>query len=104
MGGEQAAILLVGVAHVLAAIVLLWMLMRSGDRAPGLGFWFGPDPGDDPTPPHEPVAPGGAAIPLPDAQGSAKRLRGPGRLADAHPRPPRRPDHAPDPARTPQRT
>lgn len=104
MGGQQAAILLVGVAHVLAAIVLLWMLSRSGDRAPGLGFWFGPDPGDEPATPPEPVAPGGAALPLPDAQPSAARLRGPGRLADAHPRRPRRPDHAPGPARTPDRS
>lgn len=104
MGGEQAAFLLVGASHVVALLALLWMLFSVGDRPLGLGFWFGTDPGDDPGPPPEPVAPGGAALPLPDAQGSDVRLRGPGRLADAHPRPPRRPDHAPEPSRTPDRT
>jgi hypothetical protein len=104
MGGEQAAFLLVGVSHVLGAVLLIWMLTRAGGAAPGRGFWFGPDPDDDPIPPQDPIAPGGAALTLPHAQASDVRLRGPGRLADARPLPPRRPEHAPDPARAPERT
>ena len=104
MGGQQAAILLVGVAHVLALAALIWMLISGADKPFGIGFWFGTDTDDGPPPPPpDPDTPGGATLPLPDAQGSAVRLRGPGRLADAHPRPPRRPDHAPEPARTPDR-
>jgi hypothetical protein len=45
--------------------------------------------GDDPGPP------------LPDADPSGIRLREPGRIADGHPRAPRRPEHAP--RRVPQR-
>ncbi len=104
MGGEQAAFLLIGVSHVIAVVALLWMLFSVGDRPLGLGFWFGDDAGDEPPAPPEPVAPGGAALPLPGADASDVRLRGPGRLADAYPRPARRPDHAPEPARTPERT
>ena len=105
MGGQQAAFLLVGVSHVLGAVLFIWMLTRAGGAAPGRGFWFGPDPGDDPIPPQDdPIAPGGAALPLPYAQASDVRLRGPGRLADARQLPSRRPEHAPEPARTPDRT
>ncbi len=83
----------------------IWMLTRAGGAAPGRGFWFGPDRDDDPRPPQDdPIAPGGAALPLPHAQASDVRLRGPGRLADARPLPARRPEHAPEPARTPDRT
>ena len=103
MGGEQAAFLLVGASHVVALVALLWMLFSAGDRPPGRGFWFGSDPGDEPPPPQGPVAPTGTGLPLPGARASDVRLRGPGRLADGHPRPARRPDHAPAPARTPER-
>lgn len=102
MGGQQAAILLVGLTHVMALLVLLWVLFRSGDRPLGLGWWLGEDDhDDDPGPPPEPVAPGGAALPLPDARPAGVRLRGPGRLADAHPPRPRRPEHVPQPDRAP---
>jgi hypothetical protein len=104
MGGEQAAFLLIGVSHVIAVAALLWMLFNVGDRPLGFGFWFGDDDADEPRPPQEPLAPGGAALPLPGADASDVRLRGPGRLADAYPRPARRPEHAPEPARTPDRT
>jgi len=103
MGGEQAAILLVGVVHVFAVCVLLWMLVKAGDAAPGWGFWFGNDSRDEPEPPPEPVAPGGAALPLPLSEQSSVRLREPGRLADSRPRPARRPAHTPHPVRTPDR-
>lgn len=103
MGGEQAAILLVGVVHVFAVVVLLWMLVKAGDGAPGIDFWFGNDSRDEPEPPAEPVAPGGAALPLPVSDRSRVRLREPGRLADVHPRPARRPAHEPRPVRTPDR-
>jgi hypothetical protein len=101
MGGEQAAILLVGVVHVLAVFVLIWMLVQSSEGAPGLGWWFGNDQGDEPEPPRDPVAPGGAALPLPVADPSPVRLRGPGRIADGHSRPERRPAHHPEPVRAP---
>ena len=103
MRGEQAAFVLIGVSHVIALVALLWMLFSAKDRPFGLGWWLGPDEDQGPGPTPDPVAPGGAALPLPTGQPSAVRLRGPGRLADAHPRPPRRPDHAPQPARAPQR-
>ena len=103
MGGEQAAILLVGVVHVFAVCVLLWMLVKAGDGAPGLGFWFGNDSRDEPEPPPEPVAPGGAQLPLPVAEQSRVRLREPGRISGARPRPARRPAHEPRPVRTPDR-
>ena len=87
MGGEQAAILLVGVVHVFAVCVLLWMLVKAGDGAPGCGFWFGNDARDEPEPPPEPVAPGGAQLPLPVAEQSRVRLREPGRISRRPPAP-----------------
>ena len=78
--------------------------MKAGDGAPGIDFWFGKDSRDEPPePPREPVAPGGAQLPLPVAEQSRVRLREPGRIAAAHPRPARRPAHEPRPVRTPDR-
>jgi hypothetical protein len=53
-----------------------------------------PDPGRWP----------GGGIPLPDAEQSSTRLRGPGRLSDRHRVPQRRPVRHPQPSRTPVRT
>jgi hypothetical protein len=101
MSGQALALILVGAVHVLAVVVLLWMLFSAGDRELGLGWWLrGDDPPNEPPAPG-PVAPGGAALPLPRSRPSAVRLRGPGRLADAHPAPLRRPGHAPEPAHSP---
>ncbi len=84
---------------------LFWMFLRSETVTP----W---EPGDDEDTdgggggndrlrkPPKPPKPGG--VPLPDAQQSSQRFRGPGRLADRH-RTVRRPVHDPAPGRTPHR-
>jgi hypothetical protein len=103
MGGPEAAVLLTGFVHVLGAVFLLWIVMRSDNDVDLLGWWRDDDdPGDDPLP-QRPDAPAGGGLPLPDAEPSPVRLRGPGRLAEHHPRPARRPEHAPEPAREPER-
>ncbi|CAB4926035.1 unannotated protein [freshwater metagenome] len=107
MSKGDAAILVVGFVHILGAILLISMCMNAGEgRVDPLAWWReDDDPGRGPEPPAAPSAGPVGSVPLPDADPAALRLRGPGRLADAHPRPPRRPDHAPDPrpARTPDR-
>jgi hypothetical protein len=95
---EILAIVLTFAVHVLAVGALIWHLFRtSGDdgEAPDWRGWFR-DP--DAEPPLEPrPSPGRGGLPLPDAVPSAVRLREPARLADAHPRPARRPAHTPEP-------
>jgi hypothetical protein len=83
-------------AHVAGAGVLIWMLL-DGEKIDWRSFWPRDDDGRPPEgpPEPEPVAPRGG-LPLPDAAPSAVRLRAPGRLGDAHPRPARRPEHAPE--------
>ena len=105
MGGPELAVLFTGVVHVLGAVFLLWLVLRSdeGARADLLGWWRDDDdPGEEPRP-DGPLAPAGGGLPLPDAEPSAVRLRGPGRLADQRPLPARRPEHDPEPVRTPER-
>ncbi len=103
MSGPVAAILLTVIVHVIAFVILFVTMggeMVDWFRAPkrddddgGLGF----EP--EPTAP----APSGGGLPLPDAVQAPVRLREPGRIAERYPRRPRRPEHAPEPARTPER-
>jgi hypothetical protein len=96
---EVLALALTVLVHVIGMAALVWALLLDDDnRSDWRGWWPG---GDDepPAPPPSPRDRGG--LPLPDAQPSAVRLREPGRLADGHPRPARRPEHAP--ARVPVR-
>ena len=78
MSNEALALGITLGIHIVGIFVLVGLLIRSDDGG-------GPAPGP----------------PLPSADPSQVRLREPGRLADAHPRPPRRPEHAPE--RVPQR-
>ena len=100
--------LIFGVLHLVAAAlggVMLLMFMRSDESQQ-----WGPSSEDDEsggggndriTDRPKRLPPSGG-IPLPDAEQSATRFRGHGRLADAHPRRGRR--AAPEPRRTPART
>lgn len=102
---EVAALVLTIVVHLLGMGALVWALVLDDEDRRDWRGWFGGDDDPDHEPPHEPQpGPGGDGlpIPLPDAAPSAVRLRDGGRLADAHPRPERRPAHPP-PERTPER-
>jgi hypothetical protein len=104
MSGPVLAILLTAIVHFIGFILLFAMLgkdmigfFRSSSSGGGDGgLWPEPEPPADP-------APSGTGIPLPDADPSSVRLREPGRIAERYERRPRRPDHAPEPARTPER-
>ncbi len=103
--------MLIGGLHIVAlslACVLFWMFLRSdtaddyesSDEDEGEGGGGGND-----RLRHPPKSPKPGGIPLPDAQQSAERFRGPGDLADRHPFPVRRPEPAPQraPRRAPER-
>jgi hypothetical protein len=103
---EVTAIVLTVIVHFIGAIVLIWAITRD-DEIDWRGILR---PGDDDGggPGFEPPRSGNGgdgggvlAPPLADAAPSPIRLREPGRIADGHPRPPRRPEHAPQ--RTPVR-
>jgi len=79
--------------HVIGIFVLIGLLIRSDD-----GNWRDWWPRDDDDDGGRGPDPG---PPLPSADPSDVRLREPGRLADAHPRAPRRPEHPPQ--RVPER-
>lgn len=104
---EVIAIALTLVVHFIGAIVLIWAIMGDeqvdwrGLLRPGDDDGGGGGPGFEP--PHSGDGGGGGmlAAPLAQAAPSPVRLREPGRIADAHPRPARRPAHAPE--RTPVR-
>ena len=107
MSKEVAALLLTLVVHVIGAAALVGALMHGS--APGSWRSWWPTDEDDEgrggqgreEPPKRP-SPSDGGLPLPDAVPAAVRLREPGRLADAHPRPARRgaPERAPSPAHT----
>jgi hypothetical protein len=104
---EILALALVFVVHLIGGLLLVWALLEEDTRAGWRrrwGFGSGPPGGEDPPPGPRPAppAPVRARLPLADADASPVRLRGPGRLADAHPRAPRRPEHVPQPARAPR--
>jgi hypothetical protein len=84
--------------------VLMIPALRDGDGTPPWKSDSGSDDGwgrGPKVPPKPPEQPPGGGIPLPDAEQSSVRLRGPGRLADLRPAPERRP--AREPARDPVR-
>jgi hypothetical protein len=103
---EIVALLLVFVVHVIGGVLLVWALLDEETRAGWRRRWGwgrgGDEPPRPPAPRPSPPASKPLAPELAGAEQSAVRLRGPGRLADAHPRSPRRPDHVPQPARTPR--
>jgi hypothetical protein len=94
---EILALALTLLVHVIGAGVLIWVLL-DGDGIDWRSIFptddDGPGPGGPPEP--TPPAPPRGGVPLPDAAPSAVRLREPGRIADAHPRPARRPEHVPE--------
>jgi hypothetical protein len=92
---EVIALGLTALVHVLGAIILVWAMLDGEEEVDWRGWWPRDDDGRGPDLAPEPQAPEGG-LPLPDAVPSAVRLRTPARLAEAHPRPPRRPDHAPE--------
>jgi hypothetical protein len=93
MSKEVAALALTVLVHFVGLSALIYALLSDDEkREDWRGWWPG---GDDDGPQPRP------APPLPDAQPARARLREEGRLADAHPAPPRRPSHAPQ--RAPQR-
>jgi hypothetical protein len=100
---QIAALAITFLVHVAGAACLVWALM--GDHGfGGLRDWWNDD-GSDPPPPEprepdpRPSCPG-LALPLPTSAPSDVRLREPGRIGDAHPRPARRPH---EPVRSPER-
>ena len=108
MTPDQELVLLFGGLHLVAlmmACVLFWMFLRSetvdtwepGDEDDGGGDGGNDRLQDPPKPPQ----PGG--IPLPEAEQSRERFRGPGRLANRRPFPVRRPAREPAPQRPPER-
>ncbi|MEA2252397.1 MAG: hypothetical protein QOG70_2639 [Solirubrobacteraceae bacterium] len=93
MTKEVLALALTVLVHVIGMAALVWALLLDDESRPDWrGWWPGGD--DDPAEPG-PSRPGGG-LPLPDADPSAVRLRDGGRLADALPRPARRPQHPPE--------
>ena len=104
MSGELLALLLTFGVHVAGAVVLVSLILRNSDL--DWRSWWPQDDDDGGSPPPEPPpAPsgGGDGLPLPDAAPARSRLREPGRLGEAYPRPARRPAHTPAPARDPDR-
>lgn len=95
---QVAAIALTFAVHLAGAVVLVRM-MFSGERRDLLGWWPRGDGRDDgpPDPPAPPAGPGG--LPLPDAEASTRRLRGPGRLGPGPRRRRARPAHPAGPSR-----
>jgi hypothetical protein len=105
---DQELMILFGAMHLIALAlggVLFWMFLHSDTITP----WEPPeedegggDGGNDRLrKPPKPPKPGG--LPLPDAVQSRERFRGAGRLSDRH-HTSRRPEHAPQPRRVPERT
>jgi len=107
MSPDEELVLVFGALHLIAALlggVLLVMFMRSEETKE----WRPPSEDDESggggndrvsRRPKDTPPPGG--IPLPHAAQSSHRLRGAGRLADAHPRRGRR--ATPEPQRAPGR-
>jgi hypothetical protein len=101
---EIVALTLVFVVHVIGGLLLVWALLDDEHRAGWRRRWGRGDDGPSPDPPapHPSPAVAPTALPLAGADPSRVRLRGPERLADAHEPRPRRPEHAPRPARIPR--
>jgi hypothetical protein len=102
---EIVALALVFAVHVVGGLALVWALFDDETRTGWRRRWFGGGDDDpEPSPPAPRPSPAVVRPPLPlaGADPARARLRGPGRLADAHPPAPRRPDHVPQPARAPR--
>jgi len=98
VSSEALALGFIFLIHAIGLAILFGVMIRS-DRDGGSWreWWPRDDDGGGGGGPPEPRP----APPLPGAEQSPVRLREPGRLADAHPRAPRRPEHPPQ--RVPQR-
>lgn len=105
MTAEVIALTLTAVVHVVGAVVLVWAMFDGEDRPDWRSLWPRDDEGGrGGSPPVDPPAngPSDGGLRLPDDAVPARmRLRAPGHLADGHPRPARRPSHAPAPSPTP---
>jgi hypothetical protein len=105
---EVLAIALTLVVHVIGAGVLIWVLLDG--NVDWRELWPRDDDGRGGRWPDEPAGDGPdgggvlAPTPLPDTAPSPVRLREPGRIAERYPRPARRPEHAPEQPRVPQRS
>jgi hypothetical protein len=90
---EVLALALTVLVHVIGMAALVWALLHDDEKRSDWRDWW-PRDDEPPEPPPQPRDRGG--LPLPDALPSAVRLREPGRLAEGHPRPARRPEHVPE--------
>lgn len=107
MSPDAELMVIFGVLHLFALVFGVGLL----------AMFFRSDPAGAPPPPEDDDGGGGGndrlpltpkprptgGIPLPDARPAGTRLRGHGRLRDAHRRPARRPAHPPLPRRAPVR-
>jgi hypothetical protein len=95
---EVLALSLTVLVHFVGLGALVLVIVHN-DGIDWRSWWPRDDRGDGPDEPPPPDGPG--PLPLADAGPGRARLREPGRLADAYPPPPRRPQHvpAPDPDR-----
>ena len=100
MSKEVLALALTVLVHVMGMAALVWALLHDDEKRSDWRDWW-PRDDEPPEPPPQPRDRGG--LPLPDATPSSVRLRSPGRIADGHPRPARRPEHAPERAPVPER-
>ena len=100
--GELLAVALLTVVHLIGAGILIWAMLDGDRQEPWWRGWWPRDDGPA-DPPQPPPGPPGDVLgpPLTDAAPAAVRLREPGRIGDALPRPGRRPSHPRDPAREP---
>jgi hypothetical protein len=95
VSGEALALSITFLIHLIGLCVLFGALLTSEDRRGWRGWWPTDDGGGGSPPPPGDICP--PALPLAGAEPSSARLREPGRIADAHPRPARRPEHGPEP-------
>jgi hypothetical protein len=107
---EVAAIVLTVLAHFVGAGVLIWVLL-DGEKIDWRGtLWPRDDDGDGGGPDEPPTGGPGdgggvlSPLPLPEVAPSPVRMREPGRIGEAYPRPARRPEHVPERPRVPERT
>jgi hypothetical protein len=108
MSPDAELMVIFGALHVVALLlggVLFYMFLRSESTT----SWQPPEEdegggggGNDRRPIVPKPRPTGG-VPLLDAVQASRRLRGPGTLRDAHPRPARRPAHPVTPVRRPVR-
>jgi hypothetical protein len=105
---ELVALGLVFAVHVVGGVLLVWALLDGEQRAGWRRRWGWGGGDEGPRRPQPPPGPRAEVrdplpLPLPGAEPSRVRLREPVRAGDAYPRPPRRPEHPPQPAPAPER-